>query len=180
MWRYGTGLLPATPAQVAAVTLNSLLVMDTWLSNLTASAPKETINSARTQAAVIQAKPATAFDLCFLTGDTNFTTPVTDMAQCDADPRLARHASPRQVAGGPLAENILKCQLKPLNPADYAPVVFSSTQLARLQATFPGGVCDWSLPGVGQQAAVSPLTFVDGPGGAPLPPAPVSQASPEH
>jgi hypothetical protein len=102
------------------------------------------------------------------------------MAACDADPRLARHSSPRQVAGGPLAENILKCQLKPLNPADYAPVVFSSTQLARLQATFPDGVCDWSLPGVGQQAAVSPLTFVDGPGGAPLPPAPVSEASPEH
>jgi hypothetical protein len=180
MWRYGTGLLPATASQVAAVTLNSLLVMDTWLSNLTVSAPKETINSARTQAAVIQAKPATAFDLCFLTGDVTFSTPVTDTAVCDADPRLARHSSPRQVAGGPLAENILKCQLKPLNPADYAPVVFSSTQLARLQATFPDGVCDWSLPGVGQQAAVSPLTFVDGPGGVPLPPAPVSQASPEH
>ena len=180
MWRYGTGLLPATASQVAAVTLNSLLVMDTWLSNLTVSAPKETINSARTQAAVIQAKPATAFDLCYLTGDVTFSTPVTDMAVCDADPRLARHSSPRQVAGGPLAENILKCQLKPLNPADYAPVAFSSTQLARLQATFPDGVCDWSLPGVGQQAAVSPLTFADGPGGAPLPPAPVSQASPEH
>ena len=180
MWRYGTGLLPATAAQVAAVTLNSLLTMDTWLSNLTVSAPKETINSVRTQAEVIQAKPATAFDLCYLTGDATFSTPVTDMAVCDADPRLARHSSPRQVAGGPLAENILKCQLKPLNPADYAPVVFSPAQLARLQAAFPGGVCDWSLPGVGQQAAVSPLTFVDGPGGAPLPPAPVSQASPEH
>ena len=180
MWRYGTGLLPGTPQQVAAVTLNSLLVMDTWLSNLTVSAPKETINSARTQAAVIQAKPATAFDLCYLTGDPTFSTPVTDMAQCDADPRLARHSSPRQVAGGPLAENILKCQLKPLNPADYPPDVFSSTQWARLQATFPGGVCDWNLPGVGQQAAVSPLTFVGGPGGVPLPPAPVSEASPEH
>jgi Tannase-like family of unknown function (DUF6351) len=180
MWRYGTGLLPATPSQVAAVTLNSLLTMDTWLSNLTVSAPKETINSARTQAEVIQAKPATAFDLCYLTGDVNFSTPVTDMATCDADPRLARHSSPRQVAGGPLAENILKCQLKPLNPVDYLPVVFSPSQLARLAATFPGGVCDWSLPGVGQQAAVSPLTFVDGPGGVPLPPAPVSQGSPEH
>ena len=61
-----------------------------------------------------------------------------------------------------------------------APVAFSSTQLARLQAAFPDGVCDWSLSGVGQQAAVSPLTFADGPGGAPLPPALVSQASPEH
>ena len=97
--------------------------MDTWLSNLLRVAPKPTLNSVRTQADVIAAKPATAFDLCYLTGDTTFTTPVTDMALCDADPRLAKHASPRQVAGGSLPENILKCQLKPLDPADYAPAV---------------------------------------------------------
>src|SRR5712691_3055763 len=114
MWRYGTGLLPATAAQVAAVTLNSLLTMDTWLSNLTVSALKETLNSVRRQADVIAAKPADAVDFCFLTGDTSFSTPVADMALCDADPRLQKHASPRQVAGGPLVENILKCQLKPL------------------------------------------------------------------
>jgi len=60
MWRYGTGLLPGTAAQVAAVTLKSFLTMDTWLSNLNVSAPKETLNSVRTQAEVIQAKPATA------------------------------------------------------------------------------------------------------------------------
>src|SRR6185295_4752128 len=34
IWRYGTGLLPSTAAQVAAVTTESLLTMDTWLSNL--------------------------------------------------------------------------------------------------------------------------------------------------
>jgi hypothetical protein len=110
----------------------------------------------------------------------NFTTPITDMALCDADPRLAKHASPRQVAGGPLAENILKCQLKPLNAADYAPIVFTSDQLARLNATFPDGVCDWTKPGVGQQAPQSPLTFVDGPGGEPLPPAPQAESAPER
>jgi hypothetical protein len=175
MWRYGTALLPATPAQVAAVTLNSLLTMDTWLSNLTVSAPKETLNSVRSQGEVIQAKPATAFDLCYLTGDTNFSTPVTDMAVCDADPRLAKHSSPRQVAGGPLAENILKCRLRPLDPVEYAPALFSDEQWARLEAVFPGGVCDWSLPGISQQPAASPLDFADGPGGVPLPPAPVSQ-----
>ena len=175
-WRYGTGLLPGTAAQVAAVTLQSLLTMDTWLSKLTIDAPKETLNSVRTQAQVIAAKPATAFDLCYLTGDTTFSTKVTDMAQCDADPRLASHASPRQVAGGALTENILKCQLKPLNPADYAPLALGGGQLARLQTVFAGGVCDWSKPGVGQQDAVSPLTFTAGPGGVPLPPAPVSIA----
>src|SRR5438128_915173 len=82
-------------------------------------------------------------------------------------------ASMRQVAGGPLAENILKCHLKPLDAADYAPVTLTAPQLTRLQAVFPDGVCDWSLPGIGQQAALSPLTFADGPGGHPLPPAPV-------
>ena len=169
MWRYGTGLLPATAAQVTAVTLESLLTMDTWLTQLLTTAPKATLNSVRTQAQVIAAKPATAFDLCYLTGDATFSTKVTDMALCDADPRLAKHSSPRQVAGGPLAENILKCQLKPLMLADYAPVTFSDAQIARLHATFPEGVCDWSEPGVGQQEAVSPLTFVDGPGGRPLP-----------
>src|SRR5262245_10951161 len=175
MWRYGTGLLPGTPAQIVAVTLQSFLTMDTWLSNLTVSAPKETLNSVRTQAEVIEAKPPAAVDLCYLTGDTNFTTPVTDFAVCDADQRLVKHSSPRQVAGGPLAENVLKCQLKPLNPADYLPVVLSSDLLARLEAVFPGGVCDWSKPGIGQQPPVSPLDFAQGPGGVPLPPAPVSE-----
>jgi hypothetical protein len=180
MWRYGTGLLPATAAQFAAVTLNSLLTMDTWLSNLNVSAPKETLNSVRTQAEVILGKPAAAVDFCFLTGDTTFSTPVTDMALCDADPRLAKHASPRQVAGGPLAENILKCRLKSLSPLDYGPVFFSSAQWTRLQTTFPDGVCNWSEKGVGQRRAASPLTFADGPGGKRLPPPPESHPRSGH
>jgi hypothetical protein len=176
MWRYGTALLPATPAQVAAVTLKSFLTMDQWLDGLNATAPKATLNDVRTHAQVVAAKPTAAHDLCYLTGDTSFTTPVTDQAVCDADARLQKHSSPRQVAGGPIEENILKCQLKPLNPADYAPATFTAGQLARLNAVFPGGVCDWSKPGVGQQPAVSPLTFAAGPGGVPLPPPPTAQS----
>ena len=98
------------------------------------------------------------------------------MAACDADPRLAKHASPRQVAGGTLHEDVLKCQLKPLDPADHAPAVLDATQLARLNVVFGGGVCDWTQAGVGQQAAISPLTFAAGPGGQPLPPAPVQES----
>jgi len=198
MWRYGTalvpGALPVPPftaaqnaAQVAAVTLRSFVTMDAWLTNLNTSAPKETLNSVRTHAQVVAAKPADAVDFCFLLADLTFSTPVFDPALCDTDSpqadglgRLAKRASPRQVAGGPLAENILKCQLKPLSPVDYGTVTFSPTQWVRLMAAFPGGVCDWSLPGVGQQAAVSPLTFSGGPGGVPLPPAPEAQPAPEH
>ena len=175
MWRYGTGLLPGTAAQVAAVTVQSFLTMDVWLSNLVTSAPKATLNDVRTHAQVVAGKPATAFDLCYLTGDTSFANPVTDFAVCDADPRLAKHSSPRQVAGGALVENVLKCQLKPLNPTDYPAGTFTTSQWARLSAAFAGGVCDWSKPGVGQQDAISPLTFAAGPGGVPLPPPPTAQ-----
>jgi len=180
IWRYGTGLLPGTPDQVNAVTVQSFLLMDTWLSNLLTSAPKETINSVRTQAQVIAAKPADpkalAYDLCYLASDPNFTTPIADMAVCDGDNngRMKPHSSPRQIAGGPLTENILKCRLRPINTADYQPVVFTAEQLNRLYATFPDGVCDWGKRGVHQQPARSPLTFADGAGGRPLPPAPGS------
>src|SRR5258705_11173350 len=154
--------------------------MDTWRSILNVSAPKETLTSVRRQAEVILGKPAAAVDFCFLTGDTNSTTPATEVALCDADPRLPNHASPRQVAGGPLAENILKCELKPLNPVDYAPLAFSSAQLGRLHAVFPDGVCDWDEAGVGQRRAASPLTFADGPGGKRLSPPPGSHPRSGH
>jgi hypothetical protein len=180
MWRYGTALTPVTPAQINAVTVASFQTMDTWLSTLLATAPKATLNSARTQAQVIAAKPASAHDLCYLTGDANFASPVTDMTLCDSDPRLQKHASPRQVAGGPLAEDILKCQLKPINTADYMPVTFTAQQLVRLYSTFPSGVCDWGLPGVDQEPPHSPLTFAAGPGGRQLPPAPRSHAADGH
>jgi len=58
--------------------------------------------------------------------------------------------TPRMAAGGPLVDDIAKCQLKPLNPVDYQ-VFFTPTQWSRLTAAFPDGVCDWTKPGVGQE-----------------------------
>jgi hypothetical protein len=174
IWRYvglaSGGLLPAGAAQMAAITTRSFTTMDTWLSNLS----KPFVNDTYTPGQITGAKPADAVDFCYLSTDVNFTTPITDQAVCDADPKLKYYASPRQVAGGPLTENILKCQLKPVNAAEYTGVSFTAGQLTRLNAVFPTGVCDWSKPGVGQQDPVSPLTFQAGPGGVPLPPAPVS------
>jgi hypothetical protein len=174
IWRYGYSLTPVTPAQTNAVTVASLITMDTWLSTLLTSAPKSWLNGERTQAQVIAAKPAAAVDLCYLTSDVNFANKITDAAVCDADPRLIKRASPRQVAGGSLQENILKCQLKPLAFADYTGISFGLAQQARLQALFSTGVCDWSKPGVGQVDPIGPLTYKAGAGGVPLPAAPVS------
>jgi hypothetical protein len=60
------------------------------------------------------------------------------------------HADPRIVAGAPRSGDILKCRLKPLAAADYK-VVFTAGEWERLKMIFPQGVCDWSLPGVGQK-----------------------------
>jgi hypothetical protein len=67
-------------------------------------------------------------------------------------------AFPRDVAGGPLAANNIKCQLKPIDLADYA-VSFISAELTRLHNIFPNGVCDWSKPGVNQTGVVPWASF---------------------
>jgi hypothetical protein len=53
------------------------------------------------------------------------------------------------VAGGPTTNDVLKCQLKPLDWREYG-LPFTEEQKARLRAIFPTGVCDWSKPGVSQ------------------------------
>jgi hypothetical protein len=54
------------------------------------------------------------------------------------------------VAGAPITDDVIKCQLKPLDDADYLPAVFAAPEKTRLAAAFPDGVCDYSKPGVGQ------------------------------
>lgn len=165
LWRYArTGLAP--PGTMAQ---DAYLGMDQWLTAL-----KSDTSSDSLEAKVRRARPASTADFCLLPTDATQTVKVSDAAVCDADPFLKPSLSPRQVAGGPRAEHVLKCQLKALQRSDYAAALFSDAQWARLQAVFAEGVCDWSKPGVGQQAAVSPLTFKAGAGGQPLPAAPLS------
>ncbi len=166
LWRFArTGLTP--PGTMA---FDAFLAMDQWLTTLKADG-----SGASIEAKVRSARPANTADFCILPSDATQTVKVTNAATCDADPYLRPTSSPRQVAGGPRAEDVLKCQLKPLLRTDYAAGTFSDTQWARLQAVFSTGVCDWSKPGVGQQVAVSPLSFAAGPGGVAMPAAPVSQ-----
>ena len=167
LWRFArTGLAP--PGTMA---LDAYTTMNQWLAGLKADNATGTL-----EAKVRRNRPASSANFCLLPTDATQTVKVTDMALCDADPFLKPSLSPRQVAGGPRAEHILKCQLKPHGRGDYAAGAFSDAQWARLQAVFADGVCDWSKTGVGQQTAVSPLTFKAGAGGQPLPAAPVSVA----
>ena len=159
LWRFSRPSLVGP----TALSVEAMTTMDSWLTALKADS-----SSASLETKVRSARPASSADFCYLNSDSTFSTKVTNMATCDADPYLKPSLSPRQVAGGPRAENILKCQLKAFSTADYAAGTFTAGQVARLQAVFSTGVCDWTRPGVGQQTAVSPLTFKAGPGGVPL------------
>jgi hypothetical protein len=68
------------------------------------------------------------------------------------------YSNPRKEAGGPLAADTLKCQLKPIDFADYK-ATFSDAERARLRTIFTTGVCDWSKPGVNQVPVVPWASF---------------------
>ena len=106
---------------------------------------------------VRRAKPASLGDACFLPGG------VEGDLSCNGTWQY--YGAPRQVAGGPLASDVMKCQLKPLDAADYT-VAFTSEQWAKLQESFPTGVCDYTKPGLQQRPPKARwLTFAGGPGG---------------
>jgi hypothetical protein len=171
LWRFArTGL-----AASASLTLEAFLAMDEWIGVLKGDSSSDSL-----QVKVRRARPTSGErdtrDFCLLADDAAQATRVFDLSMCDADPFLKPTLSPRQVAGGPRSEDVLKCQLKALSMADYAGITFTSPQWTRLQAVFTGGVCDWTKPGVGQESAIGGLTFRDGPGGQPIGDAPLSTA----
>ena len=65
-------------------------------------------------------------------------------------PLYPNHGDPRMAAGAPLASDILKCRLKPVDPNDYSPPL-TPEQLARLKVIFSKGLCDYSHPGIHQR-----------------------------
>ena len=69
-----------------------------------------------------------------------------------------RGVPPEFVAGAPIELDVIKCQLKPIDMADYA-VPFTAQQRERLKAIFPTGVCDWSKKGVKQVKVVTWASF---------------------
>jgi len=169
IWAYtGNG---GAGAPGAALVLRSFLTLDQWLTNI-----ENDPSTLPIDLKVRANKPADAHDMCLT--NTGSTEPLNDVGLGTAGCPVKFQSSPRQVAGGPLAENVFKCALKPLNFSDpaYGGVAFTADQQARLMTTFATGVCDFSVLGVGQVPEVAFTTFAAGPGGQPLGDAPVSMA----
>jgi hypothetical protein len=114
--------------------------------------------SAREKA--IRDKPAVAVDGCWKS-TTDFTPEPQTFSRepgSTCNTLFPSFGAPRLVAGGPLAADVLKCQLKPVDAKDYT-VAMTPAERARLRQVFPAGVCDWPTPGVGQTGVVPWASF---------------------
>jgi hypothetical protein len=137
----------------------NLAMMDRWLSNLAMDASMDP------QAMkVVRAKPPELVESCYdadgkqiIESQAFDRSRVFDNTEGVCNTLYPPHSGTRMIAGAPLESDVLKCQLKPLDRADYT-VTFTDAEWARLERIFPTGVCDWSKPGVGQD--VAPRTWL--------------------
>jgi hypothetical protein len=145
----------------------SILAEDQWLG-IVEKDPRDLPLAQK----IIQDKPASIQDRC--TNGNGQTLPSTE---CDAV--VQAYSDPRLEAGMPMADDTIKCNLKPLIRSDYAPVTFTDAQWAELVKAFPDGVCDYSQPGVDRVPTQTWQTYQDASGnvvygGRALGPAPAS------
>ncbi|MFN0167272.1 MAG: DUF6351 family protein [Bryobacteraceae bacterium] len=124
-----------------AGTGDKLALMDRWLANIRKDTAKD-----RAALKVVRNKPAELTDTCWTEGGEK----IADAGKCAQ--MYPAFGNPRIAAGAPLADDVLKCSLKPLDAGAYQKPL-SAEQLTRLRAVFPQGVCDYSRPGVEQQNA---------------------------
>ena len=131
-------------------TPEALEVIDEWMSDI----------SSNPKGGVAGNKPLRAVDRCFNADGTQIAAGsdvwngiLDDQPTGECTARFPLYSTSRIVAGGPFKGSIFKCQLKSVAEAiadgDYG--VWSPTleQKAMLQAIFPDGVCDFSIPDIG-------------------------------
>jgi hypothetical protein len=129
------------------VLANALAQMDEWLTNLVTDDSKDPAI-----AKVRKARPRFLVDACWSRDEV--PQKIEEKQQYRAgrcNELYPAFSFPRGVAGAPIVNDVIKCQVKPVAAADYK-VTFTADEMARLKKIFAGGVCDWSKPGVEQQA----------------------------
>ena len=138
----------ARPFMTFDETGRALEVMDAWLARI----------RAHPERGVAGNRPAAAADHCTdAQGRTVAAGPrvwdgiLDQRAPGPCTRRFPPHATPRIAAGGPLADDVLACRLRPVARAAAAGVYGvwrpSRAELRRLERIFPTGVCDYSKTG---------------------------------
>ena len=115
--------------------------MDRWLMSVRADE-----SSASLAQKVERARPTDLVDGCWDTrgeGPVRVNEPLATDGTGVCSEIFPVYSTPRQVAGAPLTNRIVTCQLRPLDSRDYV-VEFTEDEWNSLEAIFPDGVCDWA------------------------------------
>jgi hypothetical protein len=140
IWVYPNGVSGLS----SRVTGLAVETMTAWLDAI-----KKDASTASSREKIRRAKPAAAVDGCWDQAGARIDEPATLDGPGRCNSLYPNHKNPRIAAGGTLADDLLKCQLKPIDSRDYR-TAFSGDDMKRLRAIFPGGVCDYRKPGIEQ------------------------------
>lgn len=145
IWVADRAPAPSKPATVNLAPL-ALDTMTKWLDSMAEDSAPLTTDK------VVKHKPFDAVD-AYWTPDGKR---VNEVASWDPSTSWNKtypiHLEPRIIAGAPVTNDIMKCQLKPVDFAEYK-VKFTAAQQKKMKSVFPDGVCDWTKPGVGYSKA---------------------------
>jgi hypothetical protein len=142
----------------------SIFAMDRWLAAVEADDRDIPLADK-----IAEDRPEDVTDRC-ADGATGTDAPA---AYCDAVVEV--YETPRIVAGAPTTDDVMRCELVPIDAFDYsANPLFTEDHREALRAAFPDGVCDYARPDPHFAETVPWLDYSGGPGGLPMGPAPVS------
>lgn len=129
----------------------AVLLIDEWLAAIRSD---EGPGSASEK--VVRNKPDAAVDTCWTPTGERIVESATFDGPGTCNTHYPSHTDPRVVAGAPVANDVLKCQLMPVETA-VAENVYGSgltaDEITRLREIFPDGVCDYDLPSLGDPAS---------------------------
>jgi hypothetical protein len=137
-------ILWSSPASGVDMDATALDIITRWLDAIVADPAAPSFDK------VAAHRPADATDTCWSTTGQKIVAAIsTDPASaCVQAYPLA--SNPHIEAGQSLVNDVLKCQLKAIDYADYGSAAFTTAQKTRLETLFPQGVCDYGKAGVGQ------------------------------
>lgn len=122
--------------------------LDEWLTNVAGDTSGDPLPDR-----IVRHRPADFVDACWTEDGRKIEETQTYAGPGECGRLYPSYSTPALVAGAPLVDDIVKCRLKPLDRSDYA-VPIDEAEWSRLESVFPEGVCDWTAPGVAQEAQI--------------------------
>lgn len=145
----------------SAVETLAVSVMDEWLENIRES-PDAGLDDTRPERAVDACFDGDDWDDRIASGDGVWGGILNDEECGSCTEEYPTYTTSRIEAGEPITGEYFKCQLKPLEDAledgTYGDIGFTEDEIARLEAVFPDGVCDYDQPPAGLPTAFKDYT----------------------